>query len=140
MSDNSYQHLECFVLLGTHFEPRRGQISHTCICDIIALSVKTTYVVWSPFKLPTSLSSISTKCTVISHSYLSSYLFHYGLLIHVYIVEYSYNQSYYSLFTPKRHRYYTCTCNNIHIHVLQAIDLIQTLLESSPFLKSKNYL
>ena len=54
----------------------------------------------------------------ISHSYL------------VYIVEYSYNQSYYSLFTLKRHKYYTCTCNNIRI--------LQAPLESPPFFASKN--
>ena len=30
--DTNYKHLENFVMLGTHFEPRRGKMSH--ICDI----------------------------------------------------------------------------------------------------------
>ena len=38
MPDNNYKHLKCFVMLGTHSELRRGQMSH--ICDISALSVK----------------------------------------------------------------------------------------------------
>ena len=36
--DTNYKHLECFVMLGTLSEPRRGQMSH--ICDISALRVK----------------------------------------------------------------------------------------------------
>ena len=36
--DTNYKHLECFIMLGTHFETRRCQMSH--ICDISALSVK----------------------------------------------------------------------------------------------------
>ena len=40
--DTNYKHLECFVMLGKHSEPRRGRISH--ICDINALRVNyTTY-------------------------------------------------------------------------------------------------
>ena len=31
--DTNYKHLECFVMLGTLSEPRRGQMSH--ICDIM---------------------------------------------------------------------------------------------------------
>ena len=26
--DTNYKHFECFVMLGTHSEPRRGQMSH----------------------------------------------------------------------------------------------------------------
>ena len=37
--DTNYKHLECFVMLGTHSKPRRGQMSH--ICDISALRVNT---------------------------------------------------------------------------------------------------
>ena len=37
--DTNYKHLECFITLGTHSEPRRGQMSH--ICDISPLRVKT---------------------------------------------------------------------------------------------------
>ena len=33
----NYKHLECFVMLGIHSEPRRGQMSH--ICDISPLRV-----------------------------------------------------------------------------------------------------
>ena len=36
--DTNYKHLECFVMLGTLSEPRKGQMSH--ICDISALRVK----------------------------------------------------------------------------------------------------
>ena len=36
--DTNYKHLECFVMLGTHSEPHRGQMSH--ICDICAQRVK----------------------------------------------------------------------------------------------------
>ena len=35
--DTNYKHFECFVMLGTLSEPRRGQMSH--ICDISALRV-----------------------------------------------------------------------------------------------------
>ena len=38
LPDTNYKHLECFVMLGTHSEPRRGQMSH--ICDISPLRVK----------------------------------------------------------------------------------------------------
>ena len=35
-----YKHLECFVMLGTHSEPHRGQMSHIYIvCDISPLRV-----------------------------------------------------------------------------------------------------
>ena len=36
--DTNYKHLECFVMLGTHFESHRDQMSH--ICDISVLKVK----------------------------------------------------------------------------------------------------
>ena len=36
--DTNYKHLECFIMLGTHFETHRCQMSH--ICDFSALSVK----------------------------------------------------------------------------------------------------
>ena len=39
--DTNYKHLECFVMLGTHSEQRRGQMLH--ICDISALRVKFSY-------------------------------------------------------------------------------------------------
>ena len=32
MPDANYKHLENFIRLGTHSEPRRGEMSH--ICDI----------------------------------------------------------------------------------------------------------
>ena len=35
--DTNYKHLECFVMLGTQSELRRGQMSH--ICDISPLRV-----------------------------------------------------------------------------------------------------
>ena len=35
--DTNYKHLECFIMLGTHSEPRGGQMSH--ICDISPLRV-----------------------------------------------------------------------------------------------------
>ena len=38
MPDANYKHLESFVKLGTHSEPRRGEMSH--ICDISLLRVK----------------------------------------------------------------------------------------------------
>ena len=38
MPDNNYKYLECFVILGTHSELHRGQMSH--IRDISALRVK----------------------------------------------------------------------------------------------------
>ena len=37
MRDNNYKHFEWFVMLGTHFEPHRGQMSH--ICDIHCIYV-----------------------------------------------------------------------------------------------------
>ena len=37
MPDTNYKHLESFVKLGTHFEPRRGEMSY--ICDISLLMV-----------------------------------------------------------------------------------------------------
>ena len=37
--DTNYKHLECFIMLRTLSEPRRGQMSH--ICDISALRVNT---------------------------------------------------------------------------------------------------
>ena len=37
MPDTNYKHLEYFVMLGTHSEPRRGEMSH--ICDISPLRV-----------------------------------------------------------------------------------------------------
>ena len=40
--DTNYKHLECFVMLGTHSEPHRGQMSH--ICDISPLRVNKTCV------------------------------------------------------------------------------------------------
>ena len=40
--DTKYKHLECFVMLGTHSELRKGQMSH--ICDISTLRVK--YIVY----------------------------------------------------------------------------------------------
>ena len=36
--DTNYKHLESFVMLRTHSEPRRGEMSH--ICDISLLRVK----------------------------------------------------------------------------------------------------
>ena len=47
MPDNNYKHFECFVMLGTHSEPRRGQMSH--ICDISPLRVnayQVKYWIW----------------------------------------------------------------------------------------------
>ena len=38
VSNTNYKHLECFLTLGTHSEPRRGQMSH--ICDISSLRVE----------------------------------------------------------------------------------------------------
>ena len=38
MADANYKHLEIFVKLGTHSEPRRGEMSH--IYDISLLRVK----------------------------------------------------------------------------------------------------
>ena len=35
--DTNCNHLECFVMLGTHSQPRRGEMSH--ICDISPLRV-----------------------------------------------------------------------------------------------------
>ena len=40
--DTNNKHLECFVMLGTHSEPCRGQMSH--ICDISPLRVNVQHV------------------------------------------------------------------------------------------------
>ena len=37
--DTNYKHFECFVMLGTHSEPHRGQMSHIHVCDISALRI-----------------------------------------------------------------------------------------------------
>ena len=37
----NYKHLECFIMLRTLSEPRRGQMSHIHVCDISALRVNT---------------------------------------------------------------------------------------------------
>ena len=42
--DTNYKYLECFVMLGTHSELHRGQMSHIHGCDISALRVKSSVV------------------------------------------------------------------------------------------------
>ena len=53
--DTNYKHLECFVMLGTLSEPRRGRMSH--ICDISALRVnayEVKYWIWQETYTPCS--------------------------------------------------------------------------------------
>ena len=38
MPDANYKHLESFVKLGTHFEPRRGEMSHTCDISLVRVN------------------------------------------------------------------------------------------------------
>ena len=43
--DTNYKHLECFVMLGTHSEPRRGQMSHICDISPLRVNLETTNIV-----------------------------------------------------------------------------------------------
>ena len=54
--DTNYKHLEFFVMLGTHFEPRRGQMSH--ICEISPLRD----IVYLVFKLISFVSHLTITC------------------------------------------------------------------------------